>query len=89
MPCTVVQPDDMADRILDPTKNPEWRGIRAPLVYAMPADSDKWDEYAQLRHEDLIAGGTGKKAKAFYRKHRKAMDRGAEVAWPEQIDEGD
>ena len=89
MPCTVVQPDDMADRILDPTKNPEWRGIRAPLVYAMPADSDKWDEYAQLRHEDLIAGGTGKKAKAFYRKHRKAMDRGAEVAWPEQVDEGD
>ena len=89
MPCTVVSADDLADRFLDRKKNPEWRGIRTSLVYSMPSATDRWDEYAQIRHEDITGGGTGRKARAYYKKHRRAMDAGAEVAWPEQIDAGD
>jgi len=88
MPATIIEPGDLADRILDREKNPEWRGIKTSLVYTMPT-STKWDDYAQIRHEELTNGGTGKKAKAYYKKNRAEMDKGAEVAWPEQVDAGD
>ena len=32
MPCTVIHPGDLADRILDREKHPEWNGERTKLV---------------------------------------------------------
>lgn len=89
MPCTVIEPGDLADQFLDREKHPEWRGITTQMLDSMPIDTELWDQYAQLRHEELVDGGTGKKARAFYKKNRKAMDAGAVVAWPERIEEGD
>ena len=34
MTLTVVRPDDMADRILDRQKHPQWQGERTKMVYA-------------------------------------------------------
>lgn len=82
LPCTVIQKGDLADRLLDRKKSPAWRGEKMKLLYSPPADMKLWDEYARVRAEDLAAGGDGSKATAFYRKHRKAMDAGADPAWP-------
>lgn len=82
MPCTVIHPGDMADRILDRTAHPEWHGERTKLIYAMPQDQDKWDEYARIRRESLRNGGSGKEATDFYLANREAMDAGAKPAWP-------
>ncbi len=84
MPCTVIRPGDMADRILDKARHPEWNGERTRLVYSFPTDEALWQRYAEIRADDLRAGGRGAAATRFYVEHRQAMDRGAVVAWPER-----
>lgn len=84
MPCTVIRPGDVADNLLDRQKHPEWHGTRTKLVYAFPSNEKLWEAYRQLRDEDRRNGADGKRATAFYRKHRKEMDEGAKVAWPQR-----
>jgi hypothetical protein len=87
MTCTKIHHDDLADQILDRQKNPEWQGEATKMVYRFPesAKAEKlWDKYAELRAEGLREGDGGQRATAFYEKHRKAMDAGAAVAWPDR-----
>ena len=79
--CTVIRPDDLADKILDREKHPEWQGERRKMVYAFPTNEQLWAEYSDLMQNSLRAGGTGAEATKFYRKHRAEMDAGAQVAW--------
>ncbi len=84
VPTTVIAIDDMADRILDRDKHPEWQGERTQMVYRFPTDTALWDQYGDLLREGLASGANGKTATAFYAKHREAMDAGAVVAWKER-----
>lgn len=84
--CTVIIKGDGADQILDRAKYPHWNGDRTPFVIKFPTNEKLWDEYADLRREGMIAGDNGRKATAFYKKNRKAMDAGAEVYWDERYD---
>ncbi len=89
MPCTVIQPGDMADRILDRDKHPDWNGVRKKMVYAWPSNEKLWDEYAVIRAEGLRAEDGGAAANEFYRKHRAAMDAGAVVGWPARFNDNE
>lgn len=84
MPCTVIEPGDMADKILDRQKHPEWNGERTKLIYSWPTNAKLWDEYARIRADSLRAQGDIALATAFYAEHRSEMDAGAVVAWPER-----
>jgi len=81
MPCTVIRPGDMADRILDREKHPEWNGERTKMVYAFPANGKLWEKYAEIRADSLRQHGDLSEATAFYRQHQEQMDEGADVAW--------
>jgi len=81
MPCTVIRPGDMADRILDRDIHPEWNGERTQMVYAFPTATKHWEEYAKLRGDGMRAGRGLADATAFYVAHRSEMDAGARVAW--------
>ncbi len=59
MPCTVIKPGDMADRILDREAHPKWNGGRCKMVYSFPQDQKLWDRYAEIRAESLRTGGDG------------------------------
>ena len=85
MACTVIRPGDMASRILDREKHPDWQGERTKLVYAFPSNDALWAKYAELRADSLRNDGDGRIATEFYREHRAAMDAGAVVAWPERF----
>jgi hypothetical protein len=87
MACTVIRPDDMADRLLDREKHPEWQGERTKLVYSFPTNEKLWARYAEIRGDSLRNDGDGTEATAFYREHRDAMDAGARIAWPERHNE--
>lgn len=87
MPCTVIYPDDMADRILDSNAHPAWQGERTKMVYRFPDNEEHWDQYARLRIESLKEGIGLKLATDYYREHRKEMDEGAQVSWPERFNE--
>jgi hypothetical protein len=82
--CTVIRPGDLADRILDRELHPDWQGERMKMLYAMPTHEKLWTKYAELRADNLRAGGRGEPATAFYSEHQVEMDAGAIVAWPER-----
>jgi len=81
---TVIQPDDVASRLLDREKSPDWRGERMEMLHGKPANPKLWDEYRDLRLADL-AGGTDR-AGDLYRAHRAEMDAGLEASWPARFD---
>jgi len=87
MACTVIRPDDMADRLLDREKHPEWQGERTKLVYSFPTNEKLWARYAEIRGDSLRNDGDGSAATAFYRENRQAMDAGARIAWPQRHNE--
>jgi hypothetical protein len=82
MPCTVIEPDDLADRALDRERHPEWQGERTKMVYAWPTNAKLWEQYADIRANSLRAGNGGREATEFYAANREAMDAGSQVAWP-------
>jgi hypothetical protein len=82
MTVTVVRPDDLADRILDRDKHPQWQGERTRMVYSFPTNEALWARYAEIRAEGLRADRGLGQATAFYKRNRKKMDEGASVAWP-------
>lgn len=85
MPCTIIRPGDMADKILDRETHPDWNGERTKMVYTFPKNEKLWAEYAEIRAESLRKFGDIREATKFYRKNRKALDKGAVIAWPERF----
>ncbi|MCH2204040.1 MAG: hypothetical protein MK102_18905, partial [Fuerstiella sp.] len=53
MPCTIIRDNDMAMRMLDREKHPEWQGELTKMVYKWPDATNLWDEYAERRAEEL------------------------------------
>jgi len=85
MTLTVVRPDDLADRLLDRDKHPQWQGERTRMVDSFPTNEKLWAEYARIRAEGLRADEGIGRATEFYHAHREAMDEGAAVAWAERF----
>lgn len=79
--CTVIYPDDLADRLTSRTRNPEWQGQRERMVDRLPKAMHHWDRYGDLRREELRDKGTHTAADAYYLANRRAMDAGAKVTW--------
>jgi hypothetical protein len=88
---TVIYRGDLADRLLNRTLNPTWRGERCKLVDAMPSEEAMklWEQYWQLRAEDIRNGGDGSEANRFVADNFDAMHEGSAVAWPERKLPGD
>ena len=85
MPCTVIQPGDLADRFLDRKRYPEWQGRATKTLYGMPERMDLWEEYQQIRLDGLRSGSGTAEATAWYAERQAEMDRGARPAWPERF----
>lgn len=90
MPCTVIEPGDMVDRVLDRSQHPLWRGERSGILRSMPADLAAWDRYfelygrcAQLEPPDFA------ESNAHYLAHRAALDAGAEASWADRKKPGE
>jgi hypothetical protein len=84
MTLTVVRPDDMADRILDRDKHPQWQGERTKMIYVWPTNETLWSRYAEIWRAGMRADRGIADATEFYCVNRSAMDEGAVIAWPER-----
>lgn len=82
MPCTVIVPNDLADRMLDRTRNPMWQGERFPMMESMPTNMPLWGRYHEILSDSFRAGRKGEDATAFYLANRDSMDLGAKPTWP-------
>jgi hypothetical protein len=88
MACTVIEPGDCIDQILDVQKYPQWQGQRTKLIEAWPT-SKRWETYAELWKVGMQEGRGIEDATAYYREYRAEMQEGAIVNWPERFDEGE
>lgn len=89
MPCTVIQRGDMADRMLDREKHPEWRGLRTAMITSWPERMDLWEQWDELRRKVLKTDADlesndedpAPEATEFVRQHFADMHRGGTVSW--------
>ncbi len=89
--CTVIEPDDAADQLLDRQRHPDWRGIRQSFLESLPTDDalELWGEWNQIREAALQNDSDEAIAEAahdFYRQNKTAMQAGAVVAWEHAYD---
>lgn len=79
--CTVIAEDDLALRLLDHQRNPEFHGTKVSLMPQMPNNLDLWRDY-NLKRIDSPEDAT-----AFYKANRAKMDAGAVVTWEARFNE--
>jgi hypothetical protein len=90
MPCTVIRPGDMVDRILDRKLHPEWRGERTKLLASMPTNMDAWEEYFEVyRACHLKEPPDFSEANSKYQAERATLEAGAVATWPARKRKGD
>lgn len=78
---TVIEPGDLAERLLDRERNPEWQGERSRMLVTFPDDLEAWEPYNRIRIDGINAGEGMKPATAYYLKNREALDAGAKASW--------
>lgn len=89
VPCTVIKPNDMADRILNRELHPEYGGRRYKMLSWMAEEKDlgPWRKYGEARHEGMrTKNDEGAAGNAYWKKHRKVLESLAKATWPEHFD---
>lgn len=86
IPCTVIAPRDLSDRLLDRDRNPQFQGRRMKMLYAFPNTMELWHNYAEVRRNWLKNDKQGDHPNDYYKSNRQAMDEGANVAWLHRFD---
>ena len=86
MPCTVIENDDMAEQVL---ADPNWHGEKCAMIVEWPEDMDLWREYNEVRLLSNKKMDNGKSACAYYKKHKKKLEKGAKVSWKSRIRKGE
>jgi hypothetical protein len=89
MPCTVIRRGDLAERLLDTDRNPDWQGERTSMFVEWPRHLKAWENYNEVRVEGVRVGDGGAAANAYYLAHRQNLDAGAVVSWEARRDKMD
>lgn len=88
MPCTVIQPGDLADEFLDAKLHPQWQGERCKALYSLPDDTQWWQEvYRPVLDASHRAGRGITDATELYRANRARADKGAVVGWEHRFED--
>ena len=77
---TVIQPDDVAERMLDHERNPQWNGLRTQMIKQWPTNSELWEQYADV-YRGCFPTQDYTPANRFYADNRAALEEGAVVGW--------
>ena len=85
---TVIYKGDLVEEFLNRADHPEWHGIRVSMLASLPDNVGKWDEWFDIYRRCLDEERETKPAHDFYKKHRAAMQKGAEHYWPERVTPG-
>ncbi len=88
VPCTIREPDDLADQITDPEKYPDFLGERYPFFISYPKNWEAWEDYNEVRKDGLANRDGGKLAREYYEEHYETLTEGAEVSWQERSGDG-
>jgi hypothetical protein len=81
---TVIEPGDLADKMLDQDESPRWGGQRCKMLYAMPKNEAAWEKYGDIRRQCQRAKSGFERLNKYYLANQAELEEGAEVAWPER-----
>lgn len=91
---TVIEPDDMIDRLSSRKDFPAWRTERTPMLLSFAKEHETlWlGDYASIRtthdpEDDNAREAAQRAATEYYRTRREAMDFGAKASWEHCYDE--
>lgn len=87
--CTVIEQDDLADRLLNRQDNPEFHGQRYSLLESMPKNIDLWEQYNAIREDELRNDDNHNKSNQFYQDNYVEMNDGAVCTWEDRFDKQD
>ena len=87
--CTVIAADDLADRLLNRSINPEFHGQRYSLLDKLPKALTLWEEYAILREDELRNDQNHDISNKFYKDNFAAMNEGTRALWEDRKDAED
>ena len=79
--CTVKQVDDVADHYLN---DPEWHAVRVAQIVEWPKNMDAWEKWNAARLAGETKRDGGRKARAYYKKHKTELIEGMVVSWKER-----
>jgi len=82
MPCTVIEPGDFIDQILDRSKYPQWQGQRTKMVVRW-SESKLWETYAEIWKRSIDEGRGIDDATQYYFDNLETMCDG-ETSWSER-----
>ena len=75
------------DLLTELSKDPLWDSKTYKAIKVWPKNMSKWEEWEEIWRDPSITPRQKKeKARLFYVEHKKEMDEGAEVLWPERED---
>jgi hypothetical protein len=85
---TVIEPDDVADRVLNRDKHPDWHGVRHSALDGLPSDEamEFWYEWNRIRERCLRDDEEIDEAHRYYKKHRREMNAGTKIVWKDGYD---
>ena len=81
---TVIYHDDLASRLLDRSISPDWNADKVSMITNWPKNLQFWDQYNEIRVDEIDIGKGHKRSLDFYKKNRKKMDEGAGVYWEQR-----
>jgi hypothetical protein len=85
MPCTVIEPGDMVDTILDRQKNPLWRGERTGILNAMPKLTPDLSAYFEVYARCMLKEPPDfTESNEHYQARQDALESGLEASWPDR-----
>ena len=84
VPCTIIEKNDLADELTNYEIAPDFLGERQPFFLSMPENLKLWEKYNEARKAGLSKRDKGLAAINYYKKNKKALQKGAEVYWLER-----
>lgn len=85
--CTCIYRDDLAARLLDSERSPDWKSLKVQTIKTWPKMA-KWEKYDGIRRQELLGELEEGAANEFYAANREEMDEGAQVYWEGRVDPG-
>lgn len=79
MACTIIEKNDLAERFLDNSKHPEWRGQKTKLVESWGGSEDAWKAYDELYKLELSGAVARGSASNYYTLHKQELEKDSKV----------
>lgn len=85
---TCIAPGDLAEMLMDRDRNPHWTTRKVAMVQQWPVNFGLWEEWSNVRRQELFEEIPKGSANEFYENRREQMEEGFRVYWQGRVEPG-